>query len=241
LGEIQADRPRHVAKNKKNAPAESLSKTRVFESRSYAPPEPLPDSPECGLIEHEEMSEISTMTFFLCLAGLAILIFGLSRISIWVEQRGAVRRPSSRSIGSLDDVTALAATDRVVATEGISSKNPEWITAIATALQTIAVIATLAVAYREWTSHELASRQAKIDNVLKLYADKPSVVTDSRNYVNRLNIILLCEKSARQQLSEQVRRERQEDISHITETICDPEHMFRNQRGSSRCPRFINI
>jgi hypothetical protein len=59
----------------------SLSKRGFLESWSHAPPEPLPDFPKCGLIEHEEMLEISTMTFFLCLAGLAILICGLSRLS----------------------------------------------------------------------------------------------------------------------------------------------------------------
>jgi hypothetical protein len=33
------------------------------------------------------MWEVSTITFFLCLAGLALLIFGLSRASVWMEQR----------------------------------------------------------------------------------------------------------------------------------------------------------
>jgi len=149
---------------------------------------------------HEKMSEISTMTLFLCLAGLALLIFGLSRVSMWMELL------SSRSLGSLEDV-------------------PEWVTAIATALQTIAVIGTLAVAYREWTTHELASRQAKIDNVLKFYADEPSSVTDSRNYINRLDIILVCEKFVLRELSENVKEKREE----ISKTICDPEHSIKNE------------
>jgi hypothetical protein len=36
-----------------------------------------------------KMGQVSTITFFLCLAGLAILIFGLSRASVWMEQWGA--------------------------------------------------------------------------------------------------------------------------------------------------------
>jgi hypothetical protein len=73
-----------------------------------------------------------------------------------------------------------------------TEKLAEWVTAIATALQTIAVIATLIVAYREWTSHENASKQAKIDNVLKLYSDEPSAVTDSRNFIDEIGLIIFC-------------------------------------------------
>jgi uncharacterized protein YjbI with pentapeptide repeats len=61
------------------------------------------------------MSEISTtITFFLCLAGLAILIFGLARASVWTEQWATDRLSSSRPKFP-PDVTALAATGRVVA------------------------------------------------------------------------------------------------------------------------------
>jgi hypothetical protein len=38
------------------------------------------------------MWETSTITFFLCLAGLAILICGLSRVSVWIEHRSARHR-----------------------------------------------------------------------------------------------------------------------------------------------------
>jgi hypothetical protein len=42
------------------------------------------------------------MTFLFCLAGLAILIFGLSRVSIGLEQRGADRLPITNDTSSLE-------------------------------------------------------------------------------------------------------------------------------------------
>jgi hypothetical protein len=125
----------------------------------------------------------------------------------------------------------MAATDRAVAEAGISRKEPEWITAIATALQTIAVIATLAVAYREWTSHELANRQSKIDNVLKLYSDEPKTVTDARDYIirldDKLHIIMFCAQiyGANASLTEKSAAR----IAAAAEKQCDPDNTFKRE------------
>jgi hypothetical protein len=91
-------------------------------------------------------------------------------------------------------VAAIVALVYVVFKFGKADKVPEWVLAIATALQTIAIIATLAVAYREWSSHELASKQAKIDNVLKLYSDEPTAVSDARVAIAKHSGALVCMK-----------------------------------------------
>jgi hypothetical protein len=74
----------------------------------------------------------------------------------------------------------------------LKERAPEWLTALSTMIQTVAIVATLIVAYREWSSHEVASRQQKADNVLRMYSDEPASVTDSRAFIGKVNSAKVC-------------------------------------------------
>jgi microsomal dipeptidase-like Zn-dependent dipeptidase len=61
------------------------------------------------------MWDTSTITFFLCLGALAILIFGLSRASQWISHSSADRLSSTRSRFSSEGLTAIATTAAAIA------------------------------------------------------------------------------------------------------------------------------
>ena len=70
----------------------------------------------------------------------------------------------------------------------------EWITAVATAVQTIAVVVTVIVAGREWLGHERDRDVTARDITVKLYSDEPQSVTDARSYLGKAYV---CESVRR--------------------------------------------
>jgi hypothetical protein len=140
------------------------------------------------------------MTFFLCLAGLAILIFGLSRVSIGLEERSADRLP----IGN--DATSLEPELEAALERESHRRHWEWInTPIAIWILTTIAAGTVGYLYTNYSvcrtaqsaddntiSRIVLEATARSDHVLKLYKDNKYIVDD--NLVSQLKDYLTTDK-----------------------------------------------
>jgi hypothetical protein len=68
-----------------------------------------------------------------------------------------------------------------------SELRAQWITAIATALQTLAVVATLGVAAVEYFGHKRQDVRTEREAVIKLFTEEPSEVQRARSLAELLN------------------------------------------------------
>jgi len=69
---------------------------------------------------------------------------------------------------------------------------PEWITALATAVQTIVISVTLIVAYFEWKGHEAAHEDEKVREVIRIYNDGLKDAANEASFVASVENLSSC-------------------------------------------------
>jgi hypothetical protein len=97
-----------------------------------------------------------------------------------------------------------------------------WVTAIATALQTIAVSATLFVVYKEWSAHERQSLEAKREQTLKISGNN-SALDQARAAIHQYD---RCHRIKRQNATALSSDDRGYFDSHCSTVLLDNNTMF---------------
>lgn len=69
--------------------------------------------------------------------------------------------------------------------------SPDWVTAIATTLQTIAVVATLLVAAIEYYGHTKQDQRTEREAVIKLFTDEPPEIQHLRDVAGLLHACII--------------------------------------------------
>jgi hypothetical protein len=103
-----------------------------------------------------------------------------------------------------------------------SEKCAAWVTAIATALQTIAVSAKLFVVYKEWSAHERQSLEAKRDQTLKISDNNPSL-DRARAAIRQYD---RCHRIKRQNATSLSNDDKEYLNSHCSTILLDDDTMF---------------
>jgi hypothetical protein len=108
------------------------------------------------------------------------------------------------------------------ATVSNSEKWATWVTAIATALQTIAVSATLFVVYKEWSAHERQSLESKKEQTLRISGNNQSL-DQARSAIHQYD---RCHRIKRQNPASLSNDDKDYFSGHCSTILLDNDTMF---------------